>query len=100
MAKLWHSAQLSLREYRSVVTHEVWANNAGGAYSYSTLEDSFEADLNVASLLHGKIIDQLHHRLWSTRVDSVEVGAFQHVLNNPWNLVLFTVGTIVRREKE
>ena len=57
VTELGHAAQLSFREYWSIMAYEVWADDAGGAYSGSTLEDPFEADLNVGPFLHCKIID-------------------------------------------
>ena len=50
--------------------------------------------------LHRQIVDQFHHRFWTASVDSVEVTISQHVLDDPWYLVLLSVGPVVSREQE
>src|SRR5690348_9853233 len=95
MSKLWHRAELSLREYGSVVTNEVWSDYAGGTYSYSTLEDSLEAYLDVAVGGHCQIVDLFHHWLGSACVDGVELFLLQNFLCYFWDLVLFAVGSVI-----
>ena len=77
---------------------QVWTDYACGAYSDSALEHSFEANLDMAFFLHRQIVDQFHHRFWTTSVDSVEVTFFQHVLDDPWYLILLSISPIVSRE--
>ena len=82
------------------MAHEIWADYAGGAYSDSTFEYSFKADLYVASLLHGQIVYQLHHGFRSAGVDGIEASFLQHVFDDFWHLVLLPIGSIIGGEEE
>ena len=82
------------------MANQVWADYAGGAYSDSALEHSFEANLDVTLFLHRQIVDKFHHRFGSASVDRVEATLSQYVLDDPWYLVLLSVGPIVSREQE
>ncbi len=82
------------------MAHEVWADYAGGAYSDSAFEYSFEADLYVASLLHSQVVDQFHHGFGSAGVDGIEVSFLQYMFDDLWHLVLLSIGSIVGGEEE
>ena len=99
-SELWHPAELPFREHWSVMAYKVWTDYAGSAYSDSALEHSFEAYLDVAFFLYRQIVDQFHHGFWTASVDSVEIAFSQHVLDDPWYLVLLSVGPVVSREQE
>jgi len=95
-----HTAKLRLREYGSVVTDKVGADYAGGAYSYSALEYSFQAYLDVATCFHCEVVDFLHHRLGAASVDRVEVPGPENSLGDLGDLVLLSVCSVVSREDE
>ena len=77
------------------MAYEVRPDDASGTDSNPTFEDAFQADLDMASVRLGKVVDQFHHRLWSTCVDGLEPLLQQDLFHDLGDLVLFAVGAIV-----
>src|SRR3989442_13646136 len=98
MSKLGHTAQFSLREYWTIMAYEVGSDDASGTDSNPALEDAFQTDLDMASVLLCKVVDQFHHGLWSARVDVLELLLPQDLFHDFGTLVLFAVSAVVRRE--
>src|SRR5881409_2560061 len=98
MSKLGHTAQFSLREYWTIMAYEVGSDDASGTDSNPALEDAFQTDLDMASVLLCKVVDQFHQGLWSARVDGLELLLSQDLFHDLRNLVLFAVGAVVCRE--
>src|SRR3989442_12520939 len=98
MSKLGHTAQFSLREYWTIMAYEVGSHDESGTDSKPALEGAFQTDLDMASVLLCKVVDQFHHGLWSARVDGLELLLPQDLFHDFGNLVLFAVSAVVRRE--
>ncbi len=99
LSEFGHSTEFSFREDWSVMTHKVGPDDACGAYSNSALEHAFEADLDMASLLHREIIDHFHHRLGPTRIDCVKLILSQNVFDDFRNSIPFPKRSIVGCEQ-
>ncbi len=93
-------AEFCLGEYWSVVTDKVGSDYASGAYSYSALEHSFEAYLDVTAGFHCQVVDFLHHRFRTASVDSIKIPLPENGLGDFGDLVLLSVCSVVGGENE
>src|SRR5207253_7345966 len=90
-----HAAKFCLREYGSVMTDQIGSYDAGSAYSDTTLEHPFQANLDVAARFHCEVIDLLHHRLGTTSVDGIKFSVSKNCFGDFRNLVLLSVCSVV-----
>src|SRR5207253_3327949 len=95
-----HAAKFCLREYGSVMTDQIGSYDAGSAYSDTTLEHPFQANLDVAARFHCEVIDLLHHRLGPTGVDGVKASRSENGLSHLGDLVLLSIRSVVGCENE
>ena len=95
-----HPAELCFREYGAVMTDQIRSDDAGSAYSDTTLEHPFQANLDVAARFHCEVIDLLHHRLGTTSVDRVKMSVLQNGLGDLRDLILLSVRSVVSCENE
>src|SRR5439155_27139894 len=95
-----HPAELCFREYGAVMTDQILSDDAGSAYSDTTLEHPFQANLDVAARFHCEVIDLLHHRLGTTSVDRVKMSVLQNGLGDLRDLIFLSVRSVVGCENE
>src|SRR5438876_10631310 len=100
VSELWHTAKFRFREYWSVMADKVGSDYASRAYSNATLEDPFQAYLDVAACFHCEVVDLLHHRLGTTSVDGVKLSVSKNFFGDFGDLVLLSIGPVVGRENE
>src|SRR5438477_12287949 len=100
VSELWHTAKFRFREYWSVMADKVGSDYASRAYSNATLEDPFQAYLDVAACFHCEVVDLLHHRLGPTGVDGVNASRSENGLSHLGDLVLLSIRSVVGCENE
>src|SRR5438132_12756971 len=82
------------------MTDQIGPYDAGSAYSDTTLEHPFQANLDVAARFHCEVIDLLHHRLGTTSVDRGGMPVLQKKKGDLRDLILLSVRSVVSCENE